>query len=101
MGMVYAEDMLALYRGKLSISCTPLDQLPDLPPIDKRRANILFTTLSVYILILASISIFLPYNQWIKMLLAIAAGIIILIMSRLFLKACLQKRNKSLNTKDS
>jgi hypothetical protein len=100
MGIVYMEEMLALYSGKPSIASTPLNELPKLPIAGKGRASILYIILLAYFLTVVSISIFVPYNQWIKMLMVLVLGILILIIYRLCLKASLQKNNGECNAKD-
>ncbi len=101
LGMVYVEDLIALYRGEPSITTTKLEELPKRPPLDKARTNILAFLMSAYLIVLGLIQIFVPYNQWVKMTVAIVAAIVLFISARFGYRAYLRIRNKRIPTKNS
>jgi len=94
LGMVYIEDLVAIYRGEPSITVTKLEQLPERPPHDKARPRFFAVSLITYIIILGLVEIFVPYNQWVKMGIAIVAGIIVIMSVRFGYRAYLRRRNK-------
>lgn len=94
LGMVYIEDLVAIYKGEPSITMTKLEQLPERPPVDKTRPKIFALMLITYVIILAVIEIFVPYNQWVKMTIAILGGIVVIASVRFGYSAYLRRRNK-------
>lgn len=94
LGMVYIEDLISLYRGEPSITTTKLEELPKRPPLDKARLNILFYLLCGYVIILGLIQIFVPYNQWVKMIVATIAAIVLFLIERFGYRAYVRMRNR-------
>jgi hypothetical protein len=99
LGLVYVEDLIALYRGEPSITMTKLEQLPKRPPLDKARPKFLAVSLIAYVIVLALIEIFAPYNQWAKMAVAFAAAIVVVVSVRFGYRAYLRMRDKRIPTK--
>lgn len=71
-GFVYVEDFYALFTGKPSITKTDLRNLPH-QEIDKAKSNFLFLLFPGFFIIIVLIELFIPYNQWIKMGIALLA----------------------------
>lgn len=101
LGLVYVEDLIALYRGEPSITTTKLEELPKRPPADKAHSNIMFFLLAAYVIVLGLIQIFVPYNQWVKMAVATIAAIAIFIGARFGYRAYIRMRNKHISTKSN
>ena len=101
LGMVYIEDLVAIYRGQPSITMTKLEQLPEQPPVDKARPKFFAVSLITYIIILGVIEIFVPYNQWVKMAIAILGGIVVIVSVRFGYSAYLRRRNKQSATESN
>lgn len=80
-GMVYLEDLYSLIKGEPAITTTDLIKLPELPQVGKAGANILTWSLFAYFVILGLIVGFVPYNQWIQGIIAIVAGIALIIVT--------------------
>ena len=101
LGMVYIEDLVAIYKGEPSITMTKLEQLPEHPQVDKARPKIFAIMLITYIIILGVIEIFVPYNQWVKMAIAILGGIVVIVSVRFGYSAYLRRRNKQSATESN
>jgi len=80
--MVYLEDLAALCTGKPSLVTTKLEELPKRPPKDKAWSYILSGLLSMFLLVLLLIELLVPFNQWVKMVFAFGAGVVLLVGTR-------------------
>jgi hypothetical protein len=94
LGIVYLEDLVALYKGEPSITRTKLEELPKRPPLEKARLNIFFFLMISYTIVLGLIVALVPYSQWVQITLAIVAGIILIISARFGNRAYLRIRSK-------
>jgi len=101
LGMVYVEDLVAVYRGEPSVTMTKLEQLPKRPPLDKARPKFFTVALITYIVILGLIEIFVPHNQWVKLAIAIVGGIVVIVSVRFGYRAYLRRRNKRIPTESN
>jgi len=99
LGIVYLEDLVALYKGNPSITMTKLEELPKRPPLEKARLIISFFLMITYPIILVLILALVPYNQWVQITIAIVAGIILIISARFGYRAYLRIRSKKISTK--
>jgi hypothetical protein len=79
---VYLEDLIAMYTGGPSITTTKLEELQKRPPKDKVWSHLLFGLLQAYLVILFLIEVFVPFNQWVKMTIAIVVGIVLILGTR-------------------
>lgn len=70
-GTVYLEEFAALYWGTPNLVTTPFEKLPSPKKVDKVWAYILIGLLCSSPLIMVLIDILIPYNQWIKMAIAL------------------------------
>ena len=78
-GLVYFEDLYAIYTGNPSRTITKLEELPKLKSYSKARSNILIILFLVSTIVIILIEIFIPYNQWIKMTVAAIVFILLFI----------------------
>jgi len=101
LGIVYLEDLVALYKGELSITLTKLEELPKRPPLTKARLNIFVFLMIAYTIVLGLIVALVPYSQWVQITLAIVAGIILIISARFGYRAYRKIRSKKIPTKPS
>ena len=101
LGIVYLEDLVALYKGEPSITLTKLEDLPKRPPLEKARLSISFFLIIAYTIILGLIVALVPYSQWVQITLAIVAAIILFIGARFGYRAYLRIRKKKTPTKPS
>ena len=101
LGIVYIEDLVALYKGELSITLTKLEELPKRPPLTKARLNIFVFLMIAYTIVLGLIVALVPYSQWVQITLAIVAGIILIISARFGYRAYRKIRSKKIPTKPS
>ena len=97
---VYLEDFVALYTGKPSIATTKLEKLPKRAPRDKVWSYILIGALCGFMIILLLIEQFVPFNQWIKMTIALAAGILLIASTRPVYSLYVRIRSKRITTED-
>jgi hypothetical protein len=96
LGVVYLEDLIALYRGEPSITMTKLEELPKRAPLTKARLGIFVFLMVAYALVIVLIQALVPYSQWVKITLAIVAGITLIIVTRFGYRAYLRIRKKRL-----
>jgi hypothetical protein len=101
LGIVYLEDLIALYRGEPSITLTKLEELPKRPPLTKARLNVFIFLMIAYTIVLGLIVALVPYNQWVQIALAIAAFIVLTISARFSYRAYLRIRSKKTPAKPS
>jgi len=101
LGIVYLEDLVALYKGEPSITLTKLEELPKRPPLTKARLNIFVFLMIAYTIVLGLIVALVPYSQWVQITLAIVAGIILIISARFGYRAYRRIRSKKTPTKPS
>lgn len=78
----YFEDLVALCTGKPSVATTKLEKLPKRSSGDKGWSNFLAGLLCVFLIILLMIELFIPFNQWVKMTIGFAVGIVLIASSR-------------------
>jgi len=94
LGMVYIEDLMAIYRGEPAITTTDLTKLPERLQKSKGSSNIFVWLMPAYIIILMLILIFVPHNQWLQMAVALIAGILLLVGAQLWLRARTRTNSK-------
>lgn len=98
-GMAYAEELVALYKGEPSITLTNLRELPERPPIEKTWLNVSIFVIVAYTIVVALIVAFVPYNQWVQFICAIVALIVLNISVRFGYRAYLRIRSKKTSAK--
>lgn len=101
LGIVYLEDLIAIYRGEPSITLTKLEELPKRPPLTKARLNVFVFLMIAYAIALALIVVLVPYSQWVQIGLAIAAFIVLAISARFGYRAYLRIRGKRIPARPS
>ncbi len=95
---VYLEDLIAIYTGGPSITTTKLEELPKRPPKDKAWSHILFGLLLAYLVVLFLIEVFVPFNQWGKMTIAVVVGIVLILGTRLGYTIYVRMRRRHIST---
>jgi hypothetical protein len=100
-GIVYVEELIALYKGEPSITLTNLRELPKRPPLEKAWLNASAFLIFAYTIVVALIVTLVPYNQWVQFIFAVVALIILTISVRFGYRACLRIRSKKTSTKRS
>ena len=98
-GMVYIEDLFALYKGEKSLTTTRLEDLPKRPQTDRIPSKVFFILFIVFITIIGLVEVFVPYNQWAKMAIVTAAVIVLFISIRFGYRAYVRMRNRSNSAK--
>ncbi len=96
--MVYLEDLVALCTGQPSIATTQLEKLPKRAPADKVWSYILSGLLCVFLIAMFLIEWLIPSNQWVKMALALVAGIILLLGARFGYRLYVRVRSRRATT---
>lgn len=99
LGMVYVEDLIALYKGEPGITLTKLEELPKRPPPEKAWLSVFVFLIVAYAIVVGLIVVLVPYNQWVQMTLAIVALIFLTISARFGYRAYLTIRSKKTSTK--
>lgn len=83
LGMVYVQDFIAISKGATSITTGELKVLNKLfkgREPSKAGLNFLFISPFVFVIVMAVIEILVPYNQWVKMGLALGAGVVLIVI---------------------
>jgi hypothetical protein len=96
--MVYLEDLVALCTGQPSIATTRLEKLPKRAPADKVWSYILSGLLYALLITMFLIDWFVPYNQWVKMALALVAGTILFVGARFGYRLYVRVRSRRATT---
>ena len=92
-GFVYLEDLAALYTGKPSIATTELQKLPTRPPQDKVWSYIVAGLLDLLLIVMFLIEIFIPSNQWVKMVITSVAACVLFLVARLLYRVYVRIRS--------
>jgi len=98
LAMVYFEDLLALCTGKPSIATAKLEELPERSPRDKAWSYISFGLVVAFIVVLFLIEVFVPFNQWVKMTIALVTGVVLLFGVRFGYRVYVRIRSRHVPT---
>lgn len=94
----YLEDLIAIYTRERSITTTKLIELLPRPAGDKTWSYILAGISFGFVIILAIIDVFVPFKQWGKMVIALATGIVLLIIARFCYRLYIRIQNRQVST---
>jgi len=96
--MAYFEDLVALYSGTPSVATTKLEKLPKRAPADKAWSYTSAVVLCCFLVASGMIETLVPYNQWVKMAIALFVGIALLVAARFGYRFYIQIRNRPTST---
>lgn len=97
--IVYLEDLVALYTGGPSVATTKLEKLPKRALKDKTWSYTLVGLLCGFLIVLLLIELFVPFNQWVKMAIALAVGIALLVGARFGYRLYVRIRSRRVPTR--
>lgn len=96
--VAYLEDLVALYTGEPSVAMTKLKKLPKRALKDKAWSYTSVGLLCGFSIVLLLIELFVPFNQWAKMVIALAVGIALLVGAHFSYRLYVQIRSRRVPT---